>query len=575
MHKSTSVSMMSSLVVIDCTPGLSVKEREVENARALSYAAKVSHSKKRAKKLALQGLKLDVVDAQCGQLIRYQHKHSHTIPERRRVALSTTSSRTTSRNEETEPQKQDQSGQQSEYRDLDLSLASADTWPDSSESGIWRMEVQGSVAIPDEEYDTAKVNSHNLQLKVDQYVGDLLFHNDFGCFRGMRTDPFGFVPTHTSVAVDYYAKTIVPNYAAIWTIFNVNSMAPHGLFELLQQEVCTLAMVLPPKIITDGSWYPGKPTSEVFVKGYNLALSRVRKYLAQRGGRADAAVLMAVNGLAILAGAMGDITAFKVHMQSLAPLVRSAGGFDNFGRFHFVKALLLQWETQWAFQPQFRAAIFSEFRPQYNAYFPPVPFFPHISKLVARLPTGFQSLAERRQLSLRSIEVLARCVVASSGGLRIDPRDQFHPETRRYSDFFEACPCLAPWDGTTPQPALEKLIMQALILYCVHTWSPLRFSWGLYRGIRTDLTAEVNRYLSANNNLEDVVVWVCLNLIDSWASDDSKRGLSPEGRDLVKCLRHTQDVVDDTETTLCRLQSFFTNKRFEVRCLSYLATVVT
>ena len=565
---------MSSFVVIDCTPGLSAKAREVENARALSYAAKVSHTKKRAKKLALQGSKLDVVDAQRGQLIRRQQKYSYTIPDRRRVVISTTSGGVDSQNGKAQLPTQDQASRQSEYTDLVFSLASADKLLDSSASYSWRMEVQGSVAIPDEEHDTAKVNSNNLQRKIDQYVGDLLFHNDFGCFRGMRTDPFGVVPAHTSVAVDYYAKTIVPNYAAIWTIFNVNSMAPHGLFELLQQEVCTLAMVLPPKIITDGSWYPGKPTSEIFVKGYNLALSRVRKYLAQRGGRADAAVLMAVNGLAILAGAMGDVAAFKVHMQSLAPLVRSAGGFDNFGRFHFIKALLLQWETQWAFQPHFRAAIFSDFRPQYVAYFPSVPFFPHIGKLVARLPTGFQSLAERQQLSLRSIEVLARCANASTGGLKIDPRDQFHPEIRRYSDFFEACPCIAPWDGTTVQPAREKLIMQGLILYCVHTWSPLRFSWGLYRGIRADLTAEVNRYLSANNNVEEVVVWVCLNLIDSWASDDSKKGLSPEGRDLMKCLWQTPGVVDDTERTLGRLQPFFTNKRFEVRCLSYLAITV-
>lgn len=69
------------------------------------------------------------------------------------------------------------------------------------------------------------------------------------------------------------------------------------------------------------------------------------------------------------------------------------------------------------------------------------------------------------------------------------------------------------------------------------------------------MVAEVDRYLSANNDLEDVVVWVCLNLVDSWASDDSKEGLSSEGRDLVKCLRQTQDVVDDTERTSSRISA--------------------
>ena len=92
--------------------------------------------------------------------------------------------------------------------------------------------------------------------------------------------------------------------------------------------------------------------------------------------------------------------------------------------------------------------------------------------------------------------------------------------------------------------------------------------------MRAEFITEINRYLSAKRHLEDVIVWVCLNLMGSWASD-SKSGLSPEGRDRVKCLRQSQDVVDDTEATLYRLQPVFTNKRFEVRCLSYLATAST
>ena len=563
---------MSSLVVIDCTPSLSTKDRELETARARSFAAKLSHSRKRAKKQALLLSKLGVNDAQRGQLMWHRYNQFYTIPERRKVAASSTSYRTDLRDGKTHFRERDQC-RQSENTDLVPSLASVDTSPDSSASCTWRLESLNSVAIADEEHDTTKINSTYLQLKVEQYVGDVLFHNDYGCFRGMRTDPFGFIAPHMSVAVDYYAKTIIPSYTAIWAIFNVNSMVPHGLFELMHHEVCTLAMVLKPKIITDGSWYQDNP--DAFVKGYNLALSRVRKYLAQGGGRADAALLLAVHGLALIAEAMGDVATFKIHVQSLGPLVESAGGLDQLGRFGFVKALLLQWETHWSFQPQLRTAIFPDIRPKYVAYFPPVPFFPHIGKLVSRLPTGFQSLAERQQLSLRSIEALARCADASTGGTGTDPREQFHPETRRYFDFVEACPCIAPWDGRQAQPALEKLIMQALILYCVHTWSPLRFSWGLPNFIRADLAAEINRYLSANNELEDVVVWVCLNLIDSWASDDSKKGLSPEGRDLVKWLMQTQDVVDDTERTLGRLQPFFTNKRFEVRCLSYLATAST
>lgn len=408
--------------------------------------------------------------------------------------------------------------------------------------------------------------------EVEELVSNAVFMNDFGCYRGMRTDPFGVFSKFAAPAVDYYSQIIVPSYTAIWKIFDVNSMVPQTLFELLDTKVCLLPMILPPKIITDPTWFPGKRLSQSFLEGYNIALSNVRQRIKLLGGRADAATLMAVNGLAILAGAMGDIPTFKIHAQSLEPLLRSAGGFEALGRFGFIKSLLLQWESQWAYQPHMRVTIFPNARARYVAEYPTMPFPTEVERLVTKLPEGFQELARKGELSRRTLEILGRCADVSSDHVLPGAREQYHSGHRRFADFFEASPCIMPGqEGPSP---LEKLVMQALILYCVHTWSPLRFDWGLYRGIRMDLTAEVNRRPLDVDHERRVMVWICMNLIDSWQSSEGSGRLTAQGRGIMDRLSVIcGPIMAVTQITSC-IELFFQAEKFMRNCEKCLSLAI-
>lgn len=407
------------------------------------------------------------------------------------------------------------------------------------------------------------------QAKMEQYISQSMFSNDFGCFRGMRTEPFGIISELAAPAIDYYSQVVVPSFSAVWKIFDVSSMVPQAFFEFFDTKVCLMALILPPRVITDGSWYPGKPMSESFLRAYNLALSRLRQQITDLGGRADASTLLAVNSLAILAGAMGDMESFKVHTQSLSHLVKSAGGFENLGRFQFIKSLLLQWESQWAYNPSMRVSIYPDARAEYVAYFPSPPFSPAVRKLVLRLPIGFQRLAQAKLLSLRTLEVLARCSDVATGRmpLKENSRDLFNPEQRRFADFFEACPCIVP--GAGDPPPLEKFVAQALILYCHNTWSPLRFNWALYKATRMDLTMDLIDRPLAGEHERDVMVWIYLNLIDSWQIVEGTGRLTPEGKGIfarLEGLFSGRIRSEEVKQIIQQVKLFFWNDRFEIRC---------
>lgn len=532
---------MASLIIINSAPNLSAWERKVERTRALSHTGEISYRNKKntkslARKLnARQGkfhdddrsagsFHADVAGADSLQVVpahhdrpdRYFHSNYYSAAKLNKILRNTSTSRT--------------------IEDVD------------EEEEVYPMFGRA---------------------RMEEYMSQNIFSNDFGCFRGMRTEPFGIISELASPAIDYYSQVVVPSFSAVWKIFDVNSMVPQALFELLDTKVCVMAMILPPRVITDSSWYPGKRVSESFLRAYNLALSRIRQRIDELGGKADPPILLAVNSLAILAGAMGDIASFKVHAQSLGSLLQSAGGFENLGRFHFIKSLLLQWESQWAYNPSMRVTLYPDAREKYVACFPSFPFSPEVSKLVSKLPIGFQRLAERQLLSVRTLEILARCADVSTGDMPLyqNTQEQFHPEQRRFADFFEACPCIAP--GAEDPPPLEKFVVQALILYCHHTWSPLRFQWALYKATRMDLTMELlGRPLSGDHE-KDVMVWIYMNLIDSWQTVEGSGRLTPEGKGIFFQL---EDIFcgiiqdEDVKQIIQQTKLFFWTDKFERRC---------
>lgn len=529
---------MASLVVINAAPNLSSWQRKIERTRALSHTSEIAHKRKKDARSWSQKLLTDRSDAVCDQSNRPGRRELLSV-DGKHVNPSNDGLRATS----------------------SLQLASRY----SKQINDQVQSIRHISLIADGAGEGEEDNDQMfLTAEIERQVSQAMFSNDFGCYRGMRTEPFGVVSKHASPAVDYYTQVVVPSYSALWKIFDVNNMVTQTYLEFIDTRVCLLTMILAPKLVTDPTWYPGKPLDESFLTGYNKALSTVRQYINTLGGRADISTLVAVVGLAILAGAMGDISSFQVHARSLSTLVELAGGFEKLGRFNFIKGLLLQWESQWAYQPGMRVTIFPDARAKYVACFPPYPFSSDVGKLVSKLPVGFRRLARKQHLSLRTLEILGRCADASAGNPLPCGREQFHPEQRRFADFFEACPFLAP--GYVDPPPLEKFVIQALILYCVHQWSPLRFSWGLYRATKMDLTMGLlSRPLAAEHE-KDVLVWIYMNLIDSWQSMEGSGRLMPQGKSIFLRLEGISGSIKDAAQVTPRTKLFFHNKRFIQDC---------
>ncbi len=138
-------------------------------------------------------------------------------------------------------------------------------------------------------------------------------------------------------------------------------------------------------------------------------------------------------------------------------------------------------------------------------------------------------------------------------------------------------------------PNLEKLIVLALLLYCLHTFSPMRAVTAVYNGSRlklqTDLPRRVRRrgdVLSSslsnsssdvdvdaqNQNEEAVILWVYFNLADSFrAANDS---LLPAGVQVMADLRtRFPNMTRSWETCEEVLKQFFWTERFLGRCARY------
>jgi hypothetical protein len=133
-----------------------------------------------------------------------------------------------------------------------------------------------------------------------------------------------------------------------------------------------------------------------------------------------------------------------------------------------------RWESFWALNSGW--TIFSDARPVYTPVYPVHPFSEYLRLLISKLPTGLQALAEERKLAMDVLDVLARTVDAEQEqkkkGSVVTQTDIFPSRQRRYHDFWEACSCLAAPDVDGPN--LEKLLVLALLLYCLHTFSPMR-----------------------------------------------------------------------------------------------------
>jgi hypothetical protein len=128
------------------------------------------------------------------------------------------------------------------------------------------------------------------------------------------------------------------------------------------------------------------------------------------------------------------------------------------------------------------------------------------------------------------------------------------------------------YGSSDPDVPFERLLVEALVLFCVHTWSPVRFNWGTYRGIRTQLLHDVHRLtsISSNCDVQNAMLWIFLNLIDAWRNDGDDVRLSGTGCRVLELMSSLSLTFSNEQSMLIRMKLFFTNGKFERRCQHYL-----
>ncbi|KAJ9616463.1 hypothetical protein H2200_000181 [Cladophialophora chaetospira] len=468
---------------------------------------------------------------------------------------------------------------------------------------------------------------------------------------GTRADPFDCIPhrhAHSAsvdAVTDYHAQIMAPNHAPIYKIFNVTNVYTSYYFELLTNPDFLYTGVASVQAIIDHlRRRPDEPVgpSEQVMKHIGTAMGRLRKRLGRLQKEAreseqakvqqrrnpgeeapttsqgdidmdapanptlivDDMTIMTVLFLAVVTRAINDLSSHEIHKRTISSLVSARGGLQNLtGHDGLARCTLMQWESFWALNTG--TTIFPDARPPYQPIYPSTPIAgdTELGRKIAGLPVGFQALARQRRLALDVVEVLSRTAEAhveqAAHGTIVTPSDVFRTKPRKFQDFWEACTCLgAPEETYTStdvggavvtimMPNLEKLIVLALLLYCLHTFSPMRAVTAVYNGSRlklmTDLPRRIRRPPSSSSvhtptvdidiesqiqSEEDVLLWASFILADSWrAANDT---LLPQGLKIMSDLRarfpETTSTWEDCETVLKR---FFWTDKFIGRCARF------
>jgi hypothetical protein len=115
------------------------------------------------------------------------------------------------------------------------------------------------------------------------------------------------------------------------------------------------------------------------------------------------------------------------------------------------------------------------------------------------------------------------------------------------------------------------LIVLALLLYCLHTFSPMRAVTAVYNGSRMNLTNVIKKTRMGGVEEEECLMWIWMVLVDSWR--DASEKLLPTGIELMHQSRERWEKVRDWNEVAETLGSFFWDKAFANRCRFYWDTV--
>ena len=416
-------------------------------------------------------------------------------------------------------------------------------------------------------YDHTPAASLELSLAP---ASKLIIHRDH---HGTRVDPFNCIPVGTSLSawnhVDYYLHSMSPAQSIVDDIFNVNSVyTTHWLRLLLQNESLAACGMAGIESAMHSKRYPGEKLPRSTLELIGKALNLHRRHMQERNGKADGSAIVAALILATTANSIGDHQSFLAHKNSLKPLITSAGGFEAMDKGSLIKNTAMQWESFWAMQAGI-PTVFPDAYPTYVPHYPSYPFNDGLAHTVSKLPPGFQLLARHRKLASNVIDVLARAAntaYLNTSQIKISQHDSSSFTARRYSGFWEACPCLRKADEPDARPDLEKLIVLGLVLYCFHAFSNERIATTMYRATRARLGADIARRLPCSEDEQYVLLWVWMNAVDACRRPDGQ--LSPMGIDLMARLRLSFPNLEWQDLRK-HLKQFFWIDAFEERCATY------
>ncbi|KIW21333.1 hypothetical protein PV08_01913 [Exophiala spinifera] len=370
------------------------------------------------------------------------------------------------------------------------------------------------------------------------------------CFHGTRTDPFNCISTDhphlLAASVDYFSGVTVPAHSALYELFDITNIYNGYWFELMSDPdfaysgVCLTLRVR--ELSCDSN---AKPSEEVLL-ALGIALSRLRKRIANTGNVVDDISVTAVSFMAAIAKAIGDSSTHQKHKQALKYMVKARGGLDKLGHDGMDKCLLLQREGFWSIADG--STIFGDERENIVSIYPKMPLSGVNLEMTMSIPLGFRDLAHLGKLSVQVLEVLVRTqqkaqMEKTLGSAQRLP-ELFKTHKRRYSDFHEACPCLSEPD-VDGGASIEKLSVLAVIIYCSTIFTPTRSTTVLYDTCRKRLQSDIAT-IKPDSAAEAVcLTWVAAMLVWSWTTVSGQ--LTQHGISCLAKLKTT--ILRDIEWT--------------------------
>ena len=266
------------------------------------------------------------------------------------------------------------------------------------------------------------------------------------------------------------------------------------------------------------------------------AISRLRKDLSQPMALFDGFLVLGMVLLGFLEAMQGDVPAYEIHLQYARNMLQGKDGLQMLRRNTALKRVLdhigplTGHHMLEGVQPEETLQKFADLVDD-------VPLTTKLdlpsaltATLISTLPTGFQSLAQKRYLSSRKIFIIARLEKQVDCPQTINLWDD-----GIYSSFAEAFPALVSSPGTpeNERTSLERLICMALIRFTCNGILPAKQGGYPLEAVAGFLCSDLQATETCAGSERDVRLWIWLIAIDACSIGLALGELSLQGTALL------------------------------------------